>query len=82
MAAKGISACFQDANWVAPFSLGCLILSRQRRRNVACAGQERQRQEAMRQILEIEEHVAVPPMMYADPFYRITYLIKEEIRIS
>ena len=34
----------------------------------------------MRQILEIEEHVAVPPMMYADPFYRITYLIKEEIR--
>ena len=21
-----------------------------------------------------------PPMMYADPFYRITYLIKEEIR--
>jgi len=34
----------------------------------------------MRQILEIEEHVAVPPMMYSDPFYRITYLIKEEIR--
>jgi hypothetical protein len=34
----------------------------------------------MRQILEIEEHVPVPPMMYADPFYRITYLIKEEIR--
>jgi hypothetical protein len=34
----------------------------------------------MRQILETEEHVAVPPMMYSDPFYRITYLIKEEIR--
>jgi hypothetical protein len=34
----------------------------------------------MRQILEIEDHVAVPPMMYSDPFYRITYLIKEEIR--
>jgi len=34
----------------------------------------------MRQILEIEEHVAVPPMMYSDPFYRIIYLIKEEIR--
>jgi hypothetical protein len=48
--------------------------------NVACACLGEQRQEAMRQILEIEEHVAVPPMMYADPFYRITYLIKEEIR--
>jgi hypothetical protein len=34
----------------------------------------------MRQILEIEDHVSVPPMMYSDPFYRITYLIKEEIR--
>jgi hypothetical protein len=34
----------------------------------------------MRQILESEDHVAVPPMMYTDPFYRITYLIKEEIR--
>jgi hypothetical protein len=34
----------------------------------------------MRQILEVEEHVAVRPMMYSDPFYRITYLIKEEIR--
>jgi hypothetical protein len=34
----------------------------------------------MRQILETEEHVAVPPMMYSDPFYRITYLIKQEIR--
>jgi len=34
----------------------------------------------MRQILETEDHVAVPPMMYADPFYRITYRIKEEIR--
>ena len=35
----------------------------------------------MRQILETEHHIAVPPMMYADPFYRITYLIKEQIRI-
>ena len=34
----------------------------------------------MRQILETEDHVAVPPMMYADPFYRITFLIKQEIR--
>jgi len=34
----------------------------------------------MRQILEIEDHVVVPPMMYSDPFYRITHLIKEEIR--
>ena len=34
----------------------------------------------MRQILETEEHVQVPPVMYSDPFYRITYLIKEEIR--
>jgi hypothetical protein len=44
------------------------------------AGLRRQRQKPMRQILEVEEHVAVPPMMYSDPFYRITYLIKEEIR--
>src|SRR6476620_2411509 len=34
----------------------------------------------MRQILEIEEYVQIPPQMYSDPFYRITYLIKEEIR--
>jgi hypothetical protein len=34
----------------------------------------------MRQILEVEEHVTVPPMMYSDPFYRISYLIKQEIR--
>ena len=34
----------------------------------------------MRQILETEEHVQIPPVMYSDPFYRITYLIKEEIR--
>ena len=33
----------------------------------------------MRQILETEDHVAIPPM-YSDPFYRITYLIKEGIR--
>jgi hypothetical protein len=34
----------------------------------------------MRQILETEEHVQIPPVLYSDPFYRITYLIKEEIR--
>jgi hypothetical protein len=34
----------------------------------------------MRQILETEEYVQVPPTVYSDPFYRITYLIKEEIR--
>jgi hypothetical protein len=51
-----------------------------RHRNVSCAHLGEQRQEATRQILETEDHVAVPPMMYADPFYRITYLIKEEIR--
>ena len=34
----------------------------------------------MRQILETEEHVPIPPIIYSDPFYRITYLIKEEIR--
>jgi hypothetical protein len=34
----------------------------------------------MVQILKTEDHVAIPPMMYSDPFYRITYLIKEEIR--
>lgn len=34
----------------------------------------------MRQILETEDHVVVPPMLYSDPFYRITYPIKEEIR--
>jgi hypothetical protein len=35
---------------------------------------------AMHQILATEAYVQVPPMMYSDPFYRITYLIKEEIR--
>jgi len=34
----------------------------------------------MRQILETEQYVQVTPMMLSDPFYRITYLIKEEIR--
>ena len=34
----------------------------------------------MRQILEAEEHVQIPPSLYSDPFYRITYLIKNEIR--
>jgi len=50
-------------------------------RNVSCAGLRPQRQDPMRQILETEDHVAVPPIMYSDPFYRITYLIKEQIRI-
>ena len=34
----------------------------------------------MEQILKTEDHVDIPPMMYSDPFYRITYLIKQEIR--
>ena len=34
----------------------------------------------MRQILETEKHVQIPPGVYSDPFYRITYMIKEEIR--
>jgi hypothetical protein len=34
----------------------------------------------MRQILETEEHVQIPPVVSSDPFYRITYLVKEEIR--
>jgi len=34
----------------------------------------------MRKILEFEEHVQIPPVMYSDPFYRISYLVKEEIR--
>jgi hypothetical protein len=33
----------------------------------------------MRQILETEEHVQIPPVLYTDPFFRITYLIKEDI---
>ena len=33
----------------------------------------------MRGILETEEHVPVPLIMYFDPFYRIIYRIKEEI---
>jgi hypothetical protein len=35
---------------------------------------------SMRQILETEEYVQVPPAVYSDPFYRISYLVKEEIR--
>ena len=34
----------------------------------------------MHQLLETEGYVPVPPALYADPFYRITYLLKEEIR--
>ena len=34
----------------------------------------------MRHILATEDYVQIPPDLYSDPFYRITYLIKEEIR--
>jgi hypothetical protein len=34
----------------------------------------------MRKILDTEEHVQIPPMLYSDPFYRISYMMKEEIR--
>jgi hypothetical protein len=34
----------------------------------------------MRLILETEEDVQIPHVLYSDPFYRITYLIKEDIR--
>src|SRR6201998_1174932 len=34
----------------------------------------------MRQILDTEDHVQIPPLVYSDPFSRIIYLIKEEIR--
>lgn len=34
----------------------------------------------MRNILLTEQYVEVPPMLYSDPFFRITMLIKEEIR--
>ncbi len=34
----------------------------------------------MRNVLETEQYVEVPPFMYSDPFFRITMLIKEEIR--
>ena len=34
----------------------------------------------MRRILETEGYVEIPPALYADPFYRITHLMKDEIR--
>jgi hypothetical protein len=34
----------------------------------------------MRKILATEEHLQIPPVLYSDPFFRITYLIKEDIR--
>lgn len=34
----------------------------------------------MRQILATEDHEPAPPMLRHDPFYRITRLVKEEIR--
>ncbi|AHF91894.1 hypothetical protein OPIT5_18360 [Opitutaceae bacterium TAV5] len=34
----------------------------------------------MRKILETEDYVPVPPMMTEDPFYRMTYIMKQEIR--
>ena len=43
-------------------------------------GKNRSIESVMRQILETEEHVQIPPHLYSDPFYRISYFIKEEIR--
>ena len=34
----------------------------------------------MRHILKIEEHIPVSPDTKEDPFYRMTYIVKEEIR--
>jgi hypothetical protein len=34
----------------------------------------------MRRILETEGYVEIPPALHADPFYRITHLMKDEIR--
>jgi hypothetical protein len=34
----------------------------------------------MRHLLEREDHFQVPPLMFSDPFFRITHLIKDEIR--
>ena len=34
----------------------------------------------MRNVLETEQYVEIPAFMYSDPFFRITMLIKEEIR--
>lgn len=34
----------------------------------------------MRDVLATEQYVEVPPVLYSDPFFRITMLIKEEVR--
>ena len=34
----------------------------------------------MRHILKTEDHIPVPPETMEDPFYRMTYIVKEEIR--
>jgi ABC-type proline/glycine betaine transport system substrate-binding protein len=34
----------------------------------------------MRKILETEDYVPVPPMVTEDLFYRMTYIMKQEIR--
>lgn len=34
----------------------------------------------MRKILDEEGHVAVPPDVMNDPFFRMTHLVKQEIR--
>lgn len=34
----------------------------------------------LKQVLDSEDYVPVPPDLTADPFYRIAYLIKQEIR--
>lgn len=39
-----------------------------------------QNAEAIQAILSTEDYVPVSPDMMADPFYRIAYLIKQEIR--
>ena len=46
----------------------------------ACGRTEEFLSTIMRKILETEEHVQIPPALYSDPFYRISYLVKEEIR--
>ncbi len=34
----------------------------------------------LKKVLDSEDYVPVPPEMTADPFYRIAYLVKQEIR--
>lgn len=41
---------------------------------------DRDPENAYKRILETEDYVPVSPDIMADPFYRIAYLIKQEIR--